>query len=293
MSIYKYVTPERIDVVERARIRFSQVDALNDPFELRPIFKQLATREVWEKGVLEAVNFERAIFQIYEQAPADFTATTSREEFLEEFKARIESGEIDIKSMVKDVIDEFIATDLPGLTRQAQEDLHRNLAENVGILSLTSNPRSELMWSHYADSHRGMVLEFDEKSPFFNRRRSTKDEFYHLRKVEYLNPAERAVNLMTDLEGARVFCAKHSQWSYESEQRVLSPLKDMSFIEVGDDRIYLEEFPKSALIGIILGCRSSDNLRCRLHDLIESDKGYGHLILKQARLESVTGDINW
>lgn len=36
MIFYKYVIPERIDVLLNGMIRFTQPTALNDPFELRP-----------------------------------------------------------------------------------------------------------------------------------------------------------------------------------------------------------------------------------------------------------------
>ncbi len=40
MLVYKYVVPERIDVLKNGYIRFSQVDALNDPFEMYPRFDE-------------------------------------------------------------------------------------------------------------------------------------------------------------------------------------------------------------------------------------------------------------
>lgn len=36
MILYKYVMPDRIDVLQKRRIRFTQADALNDPFEINP-----------------------------------------------------------------------------------------------------------------------------------------------------------------------------------------------------------------------------------------------------------------
>ena len=36
MMIYKYVVPDRIDVLENSLIRFTQANALNDPFEVDP-----------------------------------------------------------------------------------------------------------------------------------------------------------------------------------------------------------------------------------------------------------------
>lgn len=40
------------------------------------------------------------------------------------------------------------------------------LSKNL-ILSLTEDPRNELMWAHYAAAGRGLVLEFDTQDPFF------------------------------------------------------------------------------------------------------------------------------
>jgi K+-sensing histidine kinase KdpD len=44
-----------------------------------------------------------------------------------------------------------------------------------------------LLWAHYADAHRGFAIEFDPYHPYFNRRRTDKDELYHLRKVTRLH----------------------------------------------------------------------------------------------------------
>ena len=41
MPLFKYIRPERIDVIEQLEIRFTQPDALNDPFELRPHFESI------------------------------------------------------------------------------------------------------------------------------------------------------------------------------------------------------------------------------------------------------------
>jgi hypothetical protein len=38
MSLYKYVTAERVDILQHERIRFSQTSALNDPIETYPVF---------------------------------------------------------------------------------------------------------------------------------------------------------------------------------------------------------------------------------------------------------------
>lgn len=39
--------------------------------------------------------------------------------------------------------------------------------DSVGVLSFTEDFTNPLMWAHYADEHRGMVLEFDFEQPLF------------------------------------------------------------------------------------------------------------------------------
>lgn len=38
MSLYKYLIPDRIDVIRSRSGRFTQHMALNDPFEMKPFF---------------------------------------------------------------------------------------------------------------------------------------------------------------------------------------------------------------------------------------------------------------
>jgi hypothetical protein len=45
MALYKYLTPARLDVLERRRIRFTQPAAFNDPFEFKPYIESAASQE--------------------------------------------------------------------------------------------------------------------------------------------------------------------------------------------------------------------------------------------------------
>ena len=45
MVFYKYVSSERIDILQNRLIRFTQPNAMNDPFEAKPHFYALGTKE--------------------------------------------------------------------------------------------------------------------------------------------------------------------------------------------------------------------------------------------------------
>ena len=70
---------------------------------------------------------------------------------------------------VEDVSDDF----LNGVIDSIQLDF-----DAVGVLSFTEDYTSPLMWAHYADQHRGIVLEFDHDKPLFqdSRRKLEKRE---------------------------------------------------------------------------------------------------------------------
>ena len=42
MLLYKYVHPDRIDILKNFQLRFSSPAALNDPFEMKPVIASLA-----------------------------------------------------------------------------------------------------------------------------------------------------------------------------------------------------------------------------------------------------------
>src|SRR6266446_10364667 len=45
-------------------------------------------------------------------------------------------------------------------SRQLSKSLARDYNDRVGILSLTATANNTLMWTHYADNHKGICLEF-------------------------------------------------------------------------------------------------------------------------------------
>src|SRR6266700_134946 len=59
MILYKYLPPERIDVLRNRRIRFTQPADFNDPFEFRPVIKEI-TSEDSVKDYVEK-NFDQLV----------------------------------------------------------------------------------------------------------------------------------------------------------------------------------------------------------------------------------------
>ena len=58
MPLYKYVTAERIDVLQNALIRFSQPSALNDPWDMRHHVERIFTDDDLEEHVMAPLKLE-------------------------------------------------------------------------------------------------------------------------------------------------------------------------------------------------------------------------------------------
>jgi len=101
---YKYLSPDRFDVMCNLKIRFTQPGALNDPFEDAPLIKYENTEPYF---LILTENKRKVIPNSRKEEPAK-------------------------------------------LGQQLKE--HLNYA--VGILSLSRTRKNQLLWSHYADSHR-------------------------------------------------------------------------------------------------------------------------------------------
>ncbi len=127
----------------------------------------------------------------------------------------------------------------PETVKQVQDLHNEQITEKIGVLCLSAVKNDILMWSHYADSHRGICLEFDGHFEFFA----------HAQEVKYppvrprINPFRQNQEEM--MEAALLTKADH--WQYEQEWRIVHYTRGPG--------VY--RFPEEALTGVILGAQIS------------------------------------
>jgi hypothetical protein len=150
--------------------------------------------------------------------------------------------------------------DLKKLEQSEQDviSIVRQSFELDGIFCSTANFENLLMWAHYADKHRGAVIEFTpnkEKDSVFlaSRKIAYSDE----RPVLYATAREMVLHkfTMSANESAKAFLekliqTKGSDWKYEQEYRLYVP----SCIKPGREFATLEYHPEE-LTSVFLGCR--------------------------------------
>jgi hypothetical protein len=121
----------------------------------------------------------------------------------------------------------------------------QNQLSKIGVCSFAGDPRNILMWSHYADHHQGVCLQFDVVKDI--------DVFLGALKVNYPNSEaypeinwaqEDHINSL-----GRAILTKHKGWAYEEERRIIRPRQANSLLN----------FNHSALTGIIFGCKCDKN----------------------------------
>jgi len=264
--LYKYLSPDRINVLTRRRIRFTQPGEFNDPFEARPAFgpaliSDEQANDAIERGIEHALDQVLASPEVAEllrragpptAAGSGLDPRTALRTFLAD-SLKLPDFHATHFGFVRKVL-EPIAT---GVLRDVWP---QKMDENVGLLCLSERADSVLMWGHYADCHKGLVLGFDSESPFFSKKRGPNDEFGHLRKVVYQQERPTIDFTIRDSGklSAMMFHTKSGDWGYEREWRMMRVLTDCTNrIDSSPFPICLFEFQRECLREIIIGMRMS------------------------------------
>ncbi|MHB1143589.1 MAG: DUF2971 domain-containing protein [Thiobacillus sp.] len=241
--MYKYLAPERVTVLDEAKLRYTPLGAFNDPFEGRPEITQVGTDEEALQSLADALPKEAA--KVYETLPPEVKRALPFSVMLNQLQAHANTKQLELLQQFR------------SLTGIAKSLLHQKFDEHIGALCLSEVPDSLLMWSHYGASHSGFVIEFDAHHEYFNEKRSDKDEFRHLRRVLYRET--RPSMPLSQLEGPDLFLVKSGHWSYEREWRILRALSEATtIIQASPFPVHLFPFPRPTILSVILGARVTD-----------------------------------
>jgi len=267
MPLYKYVTKERIDILEGGMIRFTQPIAFNDPFELKPHIASLGSAEYAQEFLEE--NFDEVLKKEYESLPIE----AQQQVTIEQLKNFVNSQKMN----------EMLVDMISNLPHSIESSIHTALNSKLGILCLSEStePDNLLMWSHYADSHEGFAIEFDAEHPFFDQKRSEDDQFRQLNRVTY--QSNRPELIFNEVDNFQNFLVKSTQWEYEQEWRMLTDLSSADkSIETNEHSVHLFNLPFSALKSITFGCKASAELKQEIKSILSDNENLKHIELYEA-----------
>jgi hypothetical protein len=121
--------------------------------------------------------------------------------------------------LLNDPYDSFVADKTEGT-------VYLNFKSTLCICCFAKNMSEILMWSHYADNHRGVCLEWDLDES--NRDRIFTIEYANridtLDKVELTASGELSLNVKSN---AKFLTTKFATWSYEEEVRIILIEQDL------------------------------------------------------------------
>ena len=149
MQIYKYLSPDRSDVIRDARIRFTQPNALNDPFELKPFFRTIFNTDTFRQTIIDKMDLRPSLLEKYNEMPAEIRGRFNAEEFIELALREMENRKDEFESQFEGIISSLVH-EMPALAAKLRDMLHGKLGSGVGILSLSKDPLNDVMWAHYA-----------------------------------------------------------------------------------------------------------------------------------------------
>ena len=135
------------------------------------------------------------------------------------------------------------------------EASYQGFVNTVGIYCLSERNDDILMWSHYADSHQGLCLQFDastEKTIFWEAFKVVYQEEYPVVNIMDMGKAE---------EFRKALLTKSDHWNYEQERRILK-----MELEGGPGHY---SFAPELLKGVILGALMTDEDRNTLLNWIK------------------------
>lgn len=171
----------------------------------------------------------------------------------------------------------YTFTDSDGKEYKTSESVGTNsVIKYFGVISLAETKDNLLMWSHYADSHRGVVIEFniDDENPFDLFDLTHKSNFSQKKifeRVKYRKTrwVEEPKTKTNDDILKHYMLTKSDEWIYEKEYRYILP-SDLSNNILIKNNVFYENY--DCLEELVI---NSDDSNMK-HIVIPIDDGYNY-----------------
>ena len=255
---YRSLSGRSCEDVERIlahrQIRFSSPKWFNDPYDCKVLKNLDASDEAFRAWLQERCRREIRSEEVnrsgfFAADPADPGSQVERK--LSELWPRR-----------REILDEDAA-------------MLQDRVDSSGVLSLSEVGDDILMWSHYANGHRGICLKFRRCALKFPIGAPPYENFHTPEKVNYSEsyPGDSLVNSSPPDWYRAWLMTKSSHWCYEQEWRVVlqaDPPRDDWHSPVEHRAVYGgHPLPMEALAGVICGCAISPEDEKRVREWLK------------------------
>ena len=239
--VYKYCGAFGTDVLRNLELKVTPPNQFNDPFEFTPRVIYSDPRAY----ACRVLASEQNLRKLYEDLCSDGKYNGT----FDNFRRIVESGKPDMIS---------ILAEAPHHTTNPVEKAFLDEAStHYGVLCVSDNPDSVLMWGHYCHRERGLVIGLDRSADLFQQGDGFKPVVYSNKRVVidacWMDGSPEQQRYLDE-----IVRTKSEVWCYESEQRQIVPLSSLKQKPVECGRIgYFLSIPPEVVVSVILGPRSS------------------------------------
>lgn len=265
MFKYSPINSYSLQNIQRSQIYFNNPLDFNDPFDtfhpatvghlsnevFATLFCKFYKKRNFDKNTILRIlnrNISKNEFQIFCKNHIDyfFNFDEKNENFAFKSKKNYLST-IEIsqsKSLPYEIGDllTIIKTNIEKTIIKSIREARKNQFSKVGVTCFSKNNSNLLMWSHYADSHRGICLEFDTNlEPFSKSFEVIYDSNIPVIESDLLFEEEHTFESFKKL-----LSFKSKDWEHEEELRLLHQEKNKKYL-----------YPRYALKAIYFGLKTN------------------------------------
>lgn len=269
---YKYMSFNTAKIVlENQTLRWTTPATLNDPYDIQIDLRVDFNREKVMEDALEK------IWLTYTGAIACAEGNRMKE-VIDLFREKLPGipKKFFLERMTMGIKESFAVLDknIGELNRFV-----RSALSTSKILCLTDSPTNQLMWAYYAESNKGVVLQF-EQEPGADSPYSTAKPVNYRAEIPSLFTEDELSDFLAGLivldqqeKVNSLIYTKSDAWTHEREWRIYS----------GDGRNKLApyediKFGKKELTAIILGCRMPEADRITISTIVKDNYPHAKIL---------------
>lgn len=266
---YKYFSSRYgLEMLRKLELKITPPNEFNDPFEFTPcVICSSPKREA--KRILKSKDEIKEMYE-EERRLGEFSGN------FRQYRARIRK--------VRASLMRGVAREMPKANARLQHEYLDGISTAVGVLSLSARADSIVMWGHYGDKHRGIVIGFDATWDIFQSGKGLGSVQYARERLTWdssCKPGSAAEKEYVE----QMIRHKNDEWAYEEESRDVFQLAGLRRRRLNDGSTgYFLPVPASVIAGVFLGTRCPPDVEAEVRVALR-DPRFSHLSkLKRAKL---------